>query len=774
MIQHYLKIAWRQILKNKTQYILSLTGIAIGLLCFGITCYYVRNNSLNFTAWENTDRMGSFQTVNKENGESEPIISGMALQGLLDNPVEGIEKIALCDQWIEANITFVKEEGEVPFLCTIAKVNEDFQIVYSLRTISGEIPALRSGEALISEQCAKRVFGIESPVGRTLYFTQSDANTEIAPHVTISGVVKDFPKSTQICSDLYFLDNPIRAQRFYYGTTATVLLAKDAAVQTVNQQLMHRKIPGDENQKSRLQITTFYQNILKGENLAAIILIPFIASLVLIVSLINFLKLSIHTFYNRTRELCLRKSLGSGNAGLFALLFTEQALLILFASLFSFSLTEFVVTHIYKILPEGVMLPIELPELFVQQLGYLAILLIVCALISVLAVRRIRYLNVISGIRAGNSGNHKTRNFMLGLQLVICFFFIGAGLGVMLLSENIDKERYNTLSDEVCERTWLVDMFEPQLQGHEQEIISQIHSLSGVEEITSVGNSGSQRFVLADSIQRTILFEENSTNYIKFMRLPLQGKSPSEGEVIVSKALKELIDRVQPDNNNMLTIKNRSYHITGTYEQLPFKRTIQEESSWYMYSAITQLPKADGRSFYVKCVAGQGEKVRTEIQTFVRARLPDTIPYQMRSLKESNFMSYGGYNFLGMLFLILSIVCLLITSLGLYSTITLETKRRQKEVAIRKINGAGARVILYMFGRLYLRLLVISAIVTFPILYLVLSKISKEVVTTTPVVHNPLFWIVIWLMVGFIVLLTIGWRLWGILRLNPAEVIKSE
>ena len=774
MIQHYVKIAWRQILKNKTQYILSLIGIAIGLLCFGVTCYYVRNNCLDYMAWENADRMGSFNTTNRENGNSEPFITGVALQGLLDNPVEGIENIALCDRWNEANVTFVKEEGEVPFLCTIANVNEDFPTVYSLRMISGEIPILRSGEVLISERYARKVFGTENPVGRTLYFTQPDANTETVTYNTISGVVKELPQGTQVSSDLYFLKNTIYPQRFYHNMAVTALLAKGVSAEAVNRQLMHWTIPGDDTEKSKLQITTFYQHLLKSDNLLAIILIPFIASLVLIVSLINFLKLSIHTFYNRTRELCLRKSLGSGNRGLFALLFTEQTLLVLLAALFSFSLTEFVVSHIYRILPEGVMMPVELSELLVQQLGYLMIVLLVCALISALAVHRIRYLNVISGIRAGDGGKHRGRNFVLGLQLVICFFFIGTGFGAMMLSGSIEKERYNTLPDEVCERTWLVDMFQPQLEGHELEIVSQIRSLSGVEEIAAVSNSGSQDFVLADSVRRTILFEESGANYIEFMRLPVHGKSPSEGEIVVSEALKELIDRVQPDNNELLVINNRSYRIAGVYKQLPFKRTTPKESSWDMYSAITQQPEGVGRSYYVKCTAGQGEKVRKEILAFVRERLPDTIPYQMRSLKECNFMSYGGFDVLGMLFLILSGVCLLITSLGLYSTITLETKRRQKEVAIRKINGAGVRVILYMFGRLYLRLLVISSLIAFPILYLVLLQIFKEVVTDTPIINNPLFWISVWLLVGFIVLFTIGWRLWGVLKLNPAEVIKSE
>lgn len=42
MFKHYLKMAIRQILKNKIQYLLSIIGIAVGLLCFSMTSYYIR------------------------------------------------------------------------------------------------------------------------------------------------------------------------------------------------------------------------------------------------------------------------------------------------------------------------------------------------------------------------------------------------------------------------------------------------------------------------------------------------------------------------------------------------------------------------------------------------------------------------------------------------------------------------------------------------------------------------------------------------------------
>ena len=127
------------------------------------------------------------------------------------------------------------------------------------------------------------------------------------------------------------------------------------------------------------------------------------------------------------------------------------------------------------------------------------------------------------------------------------------------------------------------------------------------------------------------------------------------------------------------------------------------------------------------------------------------------------------------LFMLLSVISLIITVLGIYSAITLDTYSRQKEVAIRKINGAGPRVIALLFGKLYIRLLVIAAISSLTIVYLFLRMlISKKVVISAEWLNNPVLWLSIIFLTTTIVFITVAYRIWLISRLNPAEVIKSE
>jgi ABC-type antimicrobial peptide transport system permease subunit len=122
--------------------------------------------------------------------------------------------------------------------------------------------------------------------------------------------------------------------------------------------------------------------------------------------------------------------------------------------------------------------------------------------------------------------------------------------------------------------------------------------------------------------------------------------------------------------------------------------------------------------------------------------------------------------------LFLAVVSILITLLGVYSAITLDTERRRKEVAIRKVNGARAPQIAMLFTRLYLILLVATAAVAFPIIYIVLQQWKQWTVAFFD--DGILFWPGIFLAVAAFTGLTICFRIWRIARSNPAETIKRE
>ena len=114
-----------------------------------------------------------------------------------------------------------------------------------------------------------------------------------------------------------------------------------------------------------------------------------------------------------------------------------------------------------------------------------------------------------------------------------------------------------------------------------------------------------------------------------------------------------------------------------------------------------------------------------------------------------------------------SLLCMVMT---LYSSASLDTRGRLREVAIRKANGAGRGQILWLFGKLYARNLVISSIVSFVFILIGYTTFDgKETFSSfaVPYLYSILF-------VGLVTLLTVGLRIYKVSKLNPAAILKKE
>lgn len=148
MIKHYLKIAIRQILKNKVQYLLSIIGIAIGLLCFSMTSYYIRRSNNQFIGWSNSDRIANMYVKSAKNNYDDPYIPGKELQLLMSNPVAGMEKIAYSYGYGRANITICKAaQQEEPFQCSFQNITKDFPFIFGMQTLEGLTSVLKPGKS---------------------------------------------------------------------------------------------------------------------------------------------------------------------------------------------------------------------------------------------------------------------------------------------------------------------------------------------------------------------------------------------------------------------------------------------------------------------------------------------------------------------------------------------------------------------------------------------------------------------------------------------------
>jgi len=122
--------------------------------------------------------------------------------------------------------------------------------------------------------------------------------------------------------------------------------------------------------------------------------------------------------------------------------------------------------------------------------------------------------------------------------------------------------------------------------------------------------------------------------------------------------------------------------------------------------------------------------------------------------------------------LIISIIAIFISCIGLMGIVEFSTRRRIKEIGIRKINGAGILGIVYMLNRDFIRWILIAFLIATPVAWFGLDKWLSNFAYRT----NLSWWI--FLLAGIAVLivslLTVSWQSWRAATGNPVEALRYE
>ncbi|MEE0984725.1 MAG: ABC transporter permease, partial [Bacteroidaceae bacterium] len=126
---------------------------------------------------------------------------------------------------------------------------------------------------------------------------------------------------------------------------------------------------------------------------------------------------------------------------------------------------------------------------------------------------------------------------------------------------------------------------------------------------------------------------------------------------------------------------------------------------------------------------------------------------------------------------ILTGICLIICLMGIWSTIALDTRSRQKEVALRKVHGAKRKDIALLFGRLYLWLIGVASILAIPAVIL-FSQFLKEWAISEMIPQHlispvmPLALSIV--LTSLVILLVVSLHVRRVMKQKPAEIIAKE
>lgn len=807
MIKHYFITAIRNIKKYPSQNLICIIGLAVGLLSFSICLYCSRYVINTDRCFKNYDRLIEFHMNNNERDIHYTTHPPLA-EEIRNFQLPELE--AACYLAHTENRPYnveISKNKVLPYIFNTIETDSLFATLFTPTVICGswQEATLSPNAVIMAESTAKKIFGTaEEAIGKQMIITRrlssapDDTPRTGGATYIIKAVINDFPSNTSISfmKDIEILtlnDNQgtLVSKRRYHMTSGYAYgLLKEVSSfnklkQTLKNHSYNRHIFDKEYTIGFSHIgETFMKNSI-FPTLACVASI--IGVLILLTGLLNFFQFLTGTILNRTREYSLRKMLGNNLRQLFTLLFLQCTIMISIALLVMLCMMELLAPYLnFSLFNVGI--AINKTILIEQSIQYISGLFIVCGLLSLLVSLRIQKISIQQGTRGVENTSHYkrkfSRDFLLGLQFFICWIFVSLTAALYEQSQLTTSSLFNTLSSKEKENILSIPMNFTFLTNQEKyDLIMRIQQHEGIKEALYSKDN------FTKSLSSTgILTEHNNPNslsyvyvlntppnFFSFMNVPLiGGKVPSnEHEMIIDKIFANRIKKGNDIYGLTLYNYNDGYTVTGISE--PTTISVQntgEENPGFIFLPYGYTKDSYIGHCYIKCHPAQKEDVRTHILQEMRKSLPESvIPIANTfadDIREKQAIEVKLQNII----FFFSIVSLIITLLGVYSAITLDTERRRREVAIRKVNGAGFRQIIWLFGKMYLKLLTIPALIAFPLVYLVLQAWKQ--MYTIFFDYGIFFWASIFTGVTVLTIFTVSFRILQITRINPAETINRE
>ncbi|MDR0602998.1 MAG: ABC transporter permease, partial [Bacteroidales bacterium] len=319
MIQHYLKVAFRNLWKYKNQTLVSVIGLAVGFVCFAMATLWIRHEMSYDGFHKNADRI---YCMNMQDGLSPTGISRDIPSPLAERLKSTFPEIANVAAIVQGSVDF-KYEG-VNHKTDYLRINSSFFNMFDVKIVEGSIDCLipESNKIAITREKAIQMFGNESPVGKKLYMSE-DYYEEIC------AVVTGFHKQSNYPFDFLRMIRTDYYDRSYWIVNMLVEVVPDIDMEAFEKKLNEYRFPNEKFSVKNITFTPLtavhYKdpNIERDVKFQHIIILAFAGSLLILCTLFNCLMLFVSRFRMRQRELALRAVYGASRQSLFAMLSIE-------------------------------------------------------------------------------------------------------------------------------------------------------------------------------------------------------------------------------------------------------------------------------------------------------------------------------------------------------------------------------------------------------------------------------------------------------------------
>ncbi|SJZ79309.1 putative ABC transport system permease protein [Chitinophaga eiseniae] len=752
MLKTYLTIGWRNLLRQKTFSLINLMGLAIGLTCFLLIALYIADECSYDRFHEKADRIYRIQSNLHWGGQDIRMavtsdVMGPALKK--DYPaVESYTRINAQEnrKLINRNGAYIMEAGT-------AYVDSTFFDVFTFPAIAGDTRTAltQPNTVVLTVSAARKYFDRTDVLGQELQIKEGD---KIVPY-KVTAVIKDMPAKSHFHFDLLF---PMMNRHYDWGNVGahnfyTYLLLRPGT-DPVAFQRNHRqfvinylipalapfKINSMEEFEKAGNTVDFPLMPLKEIHLHSnlrdelsppgsmqyIYIFSAVALFILLIACINFMNLTTAYSAGRSKEVGIRKVLGTARKELISQFLTESTLMAIFALLLAIGMAYLALPLFNQITDKSIGLTALLSAHILPWLIALPFVVgILAGSYPAFFLSGFKPVEVLKGKLRLGSKNSGLRSVLVVFQFATAVFLIIGTLVVyqqlrFIQSRNpgFDRDQVLTIhnADALGDHVYAFKKEMQHSAGVTSATVSSFLPVAGFAR--QDWNINPENGPLASNSFNTRRWAVDD-DYIPTLGMQLvagrnfrTGSAADSSAVIINQTTAKMLGYKDPVGKNVYNVESggspRPFTIIGVVKDFNYESMHQAIGPVCM-----TLNNWRPNVIMLKMAGASGEQVIDNATQLWKSMAPG-MPFNYSFLDQSFDEMYRADRRVQQIALLFSILSITIACMGIFGLATFMAAQRAREISIRKVLGASVTSITQMLNRDFIRLVSVAFVIAAP------------------------------------------------------------
>lgn len=789
MFKNYLKIALRNLFRNKVFTVINILGLSIGLTISILILIFV-NHELSFDKFHekkaNVYRLAAYEK--NPNMEYEHCITSPPMGPDL---CEAIPEIQSYTRYKDGGMRMMEYQSGPQVKGHLAWADSSFFDLFSFELISGDPnSALKNPQSIIiSASLAKKIFpNPREAIGKDILIDQH-------MRYTITGIMKDVPVNSHIQFEaLGSFSTLVNLGSFYnkwdgnFGYNAYFLCEENVNMKALEDKMdkvyydkmLHRfkDIWQIDPYLQPLESIYLHSNLRwepgKSGSIRTVYIFSIIAFLVLIIAGINFTNLNTAQSIRRTKEIGIRKVNGATRKGIMKQFLGESILLSFIALIVALILVEVLLPVFNQLMEKDLSFYTAHNNSLFFIIPILVLLLgIVSGIYPAFIASSYKPSEGIKGAKINSKGGSRLRNVLVVFQYVISI--------ALIVSMLIIKSQMNYINTKDLgfqkERIVAVSLSHERAKEKRVLLRDALRQLPEIKDATIassfLGRDLTMNGYIPEGEEKPMMIHALYVDpyYLNTMGLQLKSgrnfHEKSKGDknnILINETLVRELNWESPIGRK-INRNGVNYNVIGVVKDFHFA-PLQREIEPVIFTLKERV------SFLlVQLKPGDIGKSLKKLETTWGEMIED-VKFDYRFTDEVFDRLYTNEMRFGNIILFFNILAILIASMGLFGLTSLSTAQRTKEIGIRKAMGATVTGLTRMLVKDYTKWLLAANIIAWPIAYYFMKDWLQNFAYRIDIgIHYFLFALII---VMVIAVLTVSWHAIKTANTDPAKTLRYE